>query len=145
MKQAAKATGLIPLLIVGLLLLPGCTSRENLTTNSVRKLTMGEIEKAAASELKSYKFEKYVCSGPQMIQKRYSDLSTSLSKSWFLRNSMVDLENNLTDKIKIDISNANAVMGFIANSIILQNDFCFTDEQITNAKEGMEILAKTRD
>ena len=145
MRQAAKATSLIPLLIVGLLLLSSCTSKENLTTNSVRKLTMDEIEKAAAPELKSYKFEKYVCSGPQMIQKRYSDLSISLDKSWGLRYSMVPLENTLTDKIKIDIGNAKDVMMFIAESIVLQNDFCFTNEEITNAKEGMDILIETRD
>jgi hypothetical protein len=136
---------LTPLLIAGLLFLPSCTSKENLTTNSVRKFTEDEIKKIAAPELDGYKFEKYVCSGPQTISKSYENLAITLSKAWSQRYFMLDLEQVNADKIKIDISNAKNVAMFIEHSIILENDFCFTDEEIREAKEDLESLLKTLD
>ena len=134
---------LTPLLIAGLLFLSSCTSKENLTTNSVRKFTEDEIKKIAASELDGYKFEKYVCSGPQTISKSYENLAITLSKAWSQRYFMLDLEHVNADKIKIDLENANNVAMFIELSIILENNFCFTDEEIREAKEDLESLLKT--
>jgi hypothetical protein len=134
---------LTPLLIAGLLFLPSCTSKENLTTNSVRKFTEDEIKKIAAPELDGYKFEKYVCSGPQTISKSYENLAITLSKAWSQRYFMLDLEHVNADKIKIDLGNANNVAMFIELSIILENNFCFTDEEIREAKEDLESLLKT--
>jgi hypothetical protein len=134
---------LTPLLIAGLLFLPSCTSKENLTTNSVRKFTEDEIKKIAAPELDGYKFEKYVCSGPQTISKSYENLAITLSKAWSQRYFMLDLEHVNADKIKIDLENANNVAMFIELSIILENNFCFTDEEIREAKEDLESLLKT--
>jgi len=136
---------LTPLLIAGLLFLPSCTSQENLTTNSVRLFTEDEIKKIAAPEIEGYKFEKYNCAGPQMIRKKYEDLAITLSKAWSQRYFMLDLEQVNTDKIKIDIQNASNVAIFIEQSIILENDFCFTYEEIREAKEDLERLLKTLD
>ena len=56
---------------------------------------------------------------------------------------MLDLEHVNADKIKIDLENANNVAMFIELSIILENNFCFTDEEIREAKEDLESLLKT--
>jgi hypothetical protein len=109
----------------------------------VRKFTEDEIKKIAASELDGYKFEKYVCSGPQTISKSYENLAITLSKAWSQRYFMLDLEHVNADKIKIDLENANNVAMFIELSIILENNFCFTDEEIREAKEDLESLLKT--
>jgi hypothetical protein len=111
----------------------------------VRSFTEDEIKKIAAPEIEGYKFEKYNCVGPQMIRKKYEDLAITLSKAWSQRYFMLDLEEMNTDKIKIDISNAKNVAMFIEHSIILENDFCFTDEEIREAKEDLESLLKTLD
>ena len=134
---------LTPILIAGLLFLPSCTTEENLTTDSVRKFTENEIKKIAASELEGYEFEKFVCSGPQTITKNYENLAITLSKAWGQRYFMLDLEHINADKIKIDLGNAKNVAMFIENSIILENDFCFTDEEIREAKEDLESLLET--
>jgi hypothetical protein len=136
---------LTPLLIAGLLFLPSCTSQENLTTNSVRLFTEDEIKKIAAPEIEGYKFEKYNCAGPQMIRKKYEDLAITLSKAWSQRYFMLDLEEMNTDKININLSNAKNEVMFIEHSIILENDFCFTYEEIREAKEDLESLLKTLD
>ena len=109
----------------------------------MRKFTEDEIKKIAASELDGYKFEKYVCSGPQTISKSYENLAITLSKAWSQRYFMLDLEHVNADKIKIDLENANNVAMFIELSIILENNFCFTDEEIREAKEDLESLLKT--
>ena len=134
---------LTPLLISGLLFLPSCTSQENLTTNSVRSFTEDEIKKIAAPEVEGYKFEKYNCVGPQMIRKKYEDLAITLSKAWSQRYFMLDLEEMNTDKININLSNAKNEVMFIEHSLVIQNNDCFTDEEIREANEELESLLKT--
>jgi hypothetical protein len=129
---------LAPFVIAGLLFLPSCTSKENLTTNSVRKITVDELKKTLVPE-----FEKYNCVGPQMIRKKYEDLAITLSKAWSQRYFMLDLEEMNTDKININLSNAKNEVMFIEHSLVLQNNDCFTDEEIREANEELESLLKT--